>query len=81
MPLTDAETRAEAHKIAMKKYQQKNKEKYVESSRQYREQNPNHNQEYYLLNAERIREHSRKYQDRRYKFIQEANRLSKILLA
>lgn len=75
MTLTDAQKRA------MKKYQQIHKEKFVEKSRQYREQNPTYTHDYYYANLERNRERSRVIQDRRYKFIQEANRLSKILLA
>ncbi len=80
MTSTDTETRVESHKRAMKKYQLKNKEKYAEGSRLYREKNPQHNAEYYALNVVRFREQSRLYQERRYKFIQEARRLSHILL-
>jgi len=74
MPVTDAQKRA------MKIYQQKNKEKFAERNRQYKEANPNYNHEYYYGNLERNRERCRDIQDRRYKFIQEATRLRKILL-
>ena len=72
MPLTDAQKRA------MKTYQPKNKDKFAGISRQYRNDNPTYTHDYYYANLERNRERSREYQDRRYKFIQEAKRLCKI---
>ena len=74
MSLTDAQKRA------IKSYQPKNKAKFAEMSRNYREKNPNYTHDYYYANLDANRLRSRVYQDRRYKFIQEAKRLSKILI-
>ena len=60
MSLTDAQKRA------IKSYQPKNKAKFAEMSRNYREKNPNYTHDYYYANLDANRLRSRVYQDRRY---------------
>jgi len=71
---------SEAQKRAIKKYQEKNRDKMLEYTRRFHEGHPQYRKQYYWQNVDKERAVSRRYQKRIYDYRREAEVFRRILL-